>query len=111
MKENANELRPEIYKLNIFSNIIWYCSFLFFNLGLLIWKPYIHLRKHFSYEIERLLDRIQILASKEEAAQLAILECKVTNEQSLHDFIREAKIIASKYGISEIVDKFDLWSA
>lgn len=84
-------------------------SFGAFYVGLLIWRPFIVMRRRFAYELDRFTLRIQGLASKTELAELAVLESRVCDEKSLRSFVRAARGIAARHNVSEMVATFDLW--
>ncbi len=80
-----------------------------FYIGLLLWRPFIIMRRRFAHELDRFTMRIQGLASKAELAELAILESRVDDEESLRAFIASARAIASRHQVSALAQTFDLW--
>lgn len=76
---------------------------------LLVWCPYVLIRKRFDHELTRFMLRIQGLASKAELAELAVAERRVTNEQTLRIFVDKVKAIAVRHEVPQLVSTFDLW--
>jgi hypothetical protein len=67
-------------------------------------------RRTFAREIEQFTLRIQGLASKQELAELAVAEMRVSDEETLKAFIEAAKRIAERHCVPKLVTRFDLWS-
>ena len=99
----------DIEKLRVASNVLYIGAFVLFYIGLLLWRPYLVMRKRFAHEMGVFLMRIQGLASKQELANLAIAESKVSNSRTLQVFISLTKEIATRHHVVELVRTFDLW--
>ncbi|MEZ9019856.1 hypothetical protein AB6E79_23320 [Vibrio lentus] len=99
---------PYIEKLMILIYwVAWSYYFYFFSIR----RPYLLLRKRFSHEFSRYNSNIQGLASKKELAELAILESKVRDEESLKKLIEKTLEVARRHDVIELTDSFDLWKA
>lgn len=91
------------------SDYLFYVVFAAFYVALFSWIPFVTMRKRFAVEIERFTLRIQGLATKNELAQLAVLESSVADESTLISFVQHARSIATRHNVSQLVATFDLW--
>lgn len=108
-EKRLNSSSGDAEMLRMFGNVIYIGSFVVFYIGLLLWRPYLVMRKRFGHEMGVFLMRIQGLASKQELANLAVAESKVTNSKSLQEFISLTKEVAARHNVVELVSTFDLW--
>ena len=95
--------------LKVLNEIFYFGAFGMFYFGLVVWRPYLIMRKRFSHEMDVYIHRIQGLASKQELSKIAVLESKIVDEHSLRMFIFATKEIAARHGVIELVSTFDLW--
>jgi len=89
--------------------IIYWAASLYYFYFFILFRPYLLMRKRFSHEFDRYCIRIQGLASKKELAELAVLESKVKDEDSLKSLIYFTVQVAKRHDVSELSDTFDLW--
>jgi len=80
-----------------------------FLVGTLFWRPFVVMRRGFSYELDRFTLRIQGLASKTELSELAVAESQIVDEQTLRAFVEMAHRVASRHDIPQLIKTFDLW--
>nr|WP_320116500.1 hypothetical protein [uncultured Desulfuromonas sp.] len=111
IKSSIDSMEGDVDMLRVVNKGIYVGAFVFLYLGLLIWRPYLLMRKRFAHELDKFLSRIQGLASKQELSNIAVLESKVVNEDSLREFINSTRAIAARHNIEQLVATFDLWKS
>ena len=109
LKEAAKKNGPSVEKLKNFSSGLYVFAFSSAYIFIFIFRPYLLIRKRFSHEVGLYSTRIQGLAAKAELAEIAVLESKVKDEESLKKYIECTKAVAERHGVIELVSKFDLW--
>lgn len=72
--------------------------------------PFFWIQASFAHELDVCTLRIQGLASKRELAQLAVAEARVSDEDTLRQFVCVLAEIAERHSVGELVESFDLWS-
>ena len=101
-KTTANSL----YWVSLF-NVIFFTSFFF--LTAIRHITIVPFRSRFSFELDRFMNRIQVLASKKELAELVSLEGKVTDEDSAKAYVSHVEDIAKRHGVHDLVKELLIW--
>jgi hypothetical protein len=71
--------------------------------------PFRVFRSRFSYDLERLLDYLRVIATTDEIVALMLEEKKVTNEATLKAFAMSILTLARKYGCEEYAKPLWIW--
>ena len=109
LRQRFDDLKRESARYTLAMRIGSWLSLGVFCVGLVVWRPFIIMRRRFAHELDRFTMRIQGLASKVELAELATLESRVRDERSLRAFIAAARAIATRHQVSALAETFDLW--
>lgn len=109
IKSSIDDISGKIGFIRIFNEGMYLIAHFIFAVGFIIWRPYLLIQKRFSHEVERLMTRMQGVISTQELSEIAVLECKVVDEETLKLFIISIKGIAKKYDLEELVFNFELW--
>lgn len=110
--ENRASLKEMQYQLNVIEPqlvaFLIVCAIWFLYLAY-IWLPSVIFRTRFEQELERFLERLQVLASKSELAHLHSLESQVVDEETARQYVEHVKSIASRHEIESLARPFQLW--
>lgn len=114
--ERLRKLQSEVASLRSWGyplvRALWVLGLLgiaLFYAALWFWLPFVVMRRHFAFELERFTLRIQGLASKAELAELALAESLVKDEETLRAFVAAAAVVAECHSVPQLVETFNLW--